>query len=83
MAGLRAVPDPLDRAIAAAQTGPTEVTVRMRQVQLTLPGGRPALLAVPEDLTDLEALGLIGAVLQVRDQIHNAQPRSRLLVPHR
>jgi hypothetical protein len=73
-------PDKLDQAIAAA----ARPVVHLEAITLTLPTGRPAILQVPVDITDLEWLGLIGVLPQVRDSMAERRapaPMPRILVP--
>jgi hypothetical protein len=57
------------------------IQVQMTQVQVRLfPDNRPALIAVPVDVTDVEMLAFIGAALQVSDQLRAARVASQLVV---
>lgn len=42
---------------------------------------RPVALDLPADVTDIEWLGLIGALLSLGDQIRAQRPQSRLVLP--
>ena len=70
--------DKVDEAIKAT------VQVRMAQIGIALLGRqeRPAQLAMPEDITDLELLNIIAVVLQTGDQLRAKRPASRILVPN-
>lgn len=68
-------PDPLDAAIAAAEQ------VEMAQLQVTLLTGRPALIALPKDASDVEILNLIGNILALGDQLRAMRPSSRIIIP--
>ena len=70
-------PDPLDAAIAAAES-----QVEMIQVQVTLATGRPAIIAMPKDATDLEILSLVGQALMLGDKLRAMRPSSRLVLPN-
>lgn len=65
----------------------TEQGVAGFRVTIALMGdpNRPAELAVPSDLTELEALNLIAQVLALADHLRSerkkSEPRSRLYVP--
>jgi hypothetical protein len=71
-------PDPVEAAIAAAN-GPKQVLMSQVNVPLLGRQDRPAVLAVPSDISDVELLALIGAVLQVGDQLRSQRPTSRLV----
>lgn len=74
--------DAIDKAIAGA----AEPAVTMAQVELSLaPDGRPAVLAVPLDITEHEALMLAGYVtLELIPYLSRAAaPPSRVWVPPR
>jgi hypothetical protein len=45
-----------------------------------MPNGRPAAVAVPKDITDLELLALVGQVLAVGDKLRNQRPASGLVI---
>ena len=61
MSHLKALPDPVDAAIAAASEPPP---VRLAQVQVTIAStGRPAVIAIPDDATDAEIAELCGWML--------------------
>jgi hypothetical protein len=78
MSRLAALPDPINAAIAA------EERVEMIQVQIKLaPNGRPALLAVPKDVSDFELLALFGQILVIGDQLRAQRPASRIIVAGR
>lgn len=66
----------IDQAVAA-----TEQQVTMVQVEIPLPSGRPMLLALPADVTDLEALQGIGAYLVAIDRIRAQRPKHGIVVP--
>ena len=67
--------DPIADAIAATQQ------VTLTQVQFTLSTGRPAMLAVPVDLTAEEALSLINGVTNMYGQLQAKRPASRIVLP--
>lgn len=69
-------PDSIDVAIAKAAPQATTANIAL----LRNPN-RPALLVVPSDITDLELIGLIAAVVQVGDELRAKRPPARLLVP--
>jgi len=71
-----AQPDVIDRAIATA--APPTITA---QIALLNRRDRVAALSIPADITDLEWLGLVGAILQIGDQLRARRPSSRLVVP--
>jgi hypothetical protein len=81
------VPDTLDRAIAKAlgEAVPEEQTVTMADVPVTISStGRPAILSLPVDLTDVELHELAAfLLLAVPAQLARArgEVRSRLIVP--
>ncbi|HEY8869646.1 MAG TPA: hypothetical protein VIM30_09660 [Candidatus Limnocylindrales bacterium] len=66
----------IDRAIATA--APPTITA---QIALLNRRDRVAALSIPADITDLEWLGLVGAILQIGDQLRARRPSSRLVVP--
>jgi hypothetical protein len=70
--------DPVGAAISVVLQPPV---VRGATCQITLPTGRPAMLTVPEDVTDLELLGLVTAAVQFGMSLRAKQPSSRILVP--
>ena len=72
------MPDAIDAAIAAAE--PTQQRVQGTVNLLNRPD-RLVALDLPADITDLEWLGLIGALLSLRDQIAAQRPGSRILLP--
>ena len=65
--------DPVEQAITA--------TERLVQVQITLPSGKHAMLAVPADLSAEDTLGLIGGVTNVYVQVKAQRPASRIILP--
>lgn len=70
----------IDRAIASVEHQP----LQMRPFTIALLGnqGRPVQIAIPVDLTDEEALGLVFGVLQAVDAVRLARkPISPILVP--
>jgi hypothetical protein len=69
-------PDSIDVAIQKAAPRATTANIALLGNQ-----NRPALLVVPDDITEMELLGLIGAVLQIGDQLRARRPVARLLVP--
>jgi len=70
-----ATPDPLDAAIAAAES-----TIQMMQLQMALPTGRPIIFTLPVDVTEAEILAGVGAYLAAAQQVRNAQPKSRIVM---
>lgn len=68
--------DPIDVAIAKAAPQATTANIAL----LGNPH-RPALLVVPNDITEMELLGLIAVVLQVGDQLRAQRPSARILLP--
>ncbi len=75
--------DQIDQAIAGA-----ERQVSMVEIPLTLPSGRPVVLAIPADITGLELINLVGWLTADRGGLREtieqmAAPRSRLIVPRR
>lgn len=83
--------DPVAAAIAATGGGAPDqqqATVAMRQWQVGLaPDNRPAILLLPDDLTDQELLELAGWILTgYRQQVKQfvaPTPLSRLTLPGR
>ena len=71
------MPDPIDAAINAT----AGQRIRMMQVQIPLPSGRPCHLAVPADLSADDALAICHAIPEVYARAQEAQPRVRLLLP--
>lgn len=69
-------PDSIDVAIAKAAPQATTANIAL----LGNPN-RPALLVVPNDVTDMELIGLIAAVIQIGDQLRAQRPSARLLLP--
>jgi hypothetical protein len=74
------VSGPIDDAIAATDPGPTLAMVEV-PINLTTTG-RPAIVAVPEDITDAEVMELTAWMLRsLRGHIGaNVRARSRLVV---
>lgn len=68
------MPDAIDGAIAAA--GQPELL----QVQVKLHSGKAAMLALPLDFDDTDAISLVEVVTSVRNQLRE---RERLLDPTR
>ena len=72
--------DKVDSAIAATEQAPQS----MMQVQLPLGSGRPMVVALPTDFTDIEALQAIQGLLMAMDQMRaqrQAVTPSGILVP--
>ena len=72
--------DAVDRAIETAKP-----VVQLITVQGTLNSGRPCVISVPVDVTELELLSLLDGVLRIGDQLRARRlatvPGPRLLVP--
>ena len=67
--------DKVDAAIAS-----TPPTVEMAQVQIQLPPrGRPAIVAMPRDVTTEEALALLMAIPEIIAELRKANPAARLV----
>lgn len=66
---------------AHATPEPQGLQVEMAQVPFQLNSGRPALVAVPKDVTDLELLSFFGALLALGDQLRAMRPSSRIELP--
>lgn len=82
MGGLHAVRgDRVDAAIASAANPGEPKGIEMRTLTIQLGTGRPAALVLPADVTDVELLGLISAVLQAGENLRAERPRSRLHLP--
>ena len=64
------------------QPDPVEQPVQMAQAQIPLPSGRPFVVALPIDFTDVEALQAVSALLMVMDQIRAQRPSSRIVIPN-
>ena len=77
--------DKVNAAIVAAEQ-PVQQQVTMTQIQLPLGSGRPMIVALPTDFSDIEALqavqGLLIALDQMRAQRAAATP-SGILLPGR
>lgn len=71
--------DKIAKAIAATEA-PQEIDAMQVQIRLA-PNGRPAMIAVPKDITDMEWLSLTRAMLDVGDQLRKQRPTSRLVLP--
>jgi hypothetical protein len=71
-------PDPLAAAIAQASQ-PAEIA--MVQAEFSLPTGRPVMMAVPQDITDFEILGLVAIALHMGDKLRAQRPKSRIHLP--
>lgn len=72
------MPDAIDAAIADAEPKPQRVQAT---VKLLGRDQRLVVLDLPADISDLEWLGLIGALLGLGDQIRAQRPNSRLVLP--
>lgn len=61
-------PDPIDRAIGAVQA---PAPIEMANVSLKIMGkdDRPAAISIPKDVTDVELLALVAAILHIGDQL--------------
>lgn len=69
--------DQLERAIASAEA---PKTISVEQVQVTLaPDGRPAIFVLPADLSDVEAIELVGALYQAIRYVVAKRPSARIL----
>jgi hypothetical protein len=75
-----AAPDKVDEAIAAAEAKPT---VEMAQAQIRIMGreDRPAIIAMPKDVTDMELIALMVSVAQFGDQLRAQRPSARIIIP--
>lgn len=64
-------PDQIGAAIAStdAKDSPAPQQVTMMQVQLPLGSGRPMIVALPNDFTDIEALQAVQGLLMAMDQM--------------
>jgi hypothetical protein len=74
-------PDPIDKAIAA-----TEQQVTMMQVQLPLGSGRPMVVALPSDFSDVEAVQAMQGLLMAMDQMRaqrQVQTPSGIVLPNK
>jgi len=65
--------DAIDQAIADA----SQPEVKMAQFGLQLSSGRPAGLMVPEDISDVEWLSLIGGLLKIGDSLRAKREASQ------
>lgn len=72
-------PDKVDAALAAADA-PQAVQMAQATVQLMGNPQRPAMIAVPPDITDIELLSLIGNVLGFGDQLRARRQAANGLV---
>lgn len=54
----------------------------LAQVKVALLGNqdRPAIIGVPQDITEMELLNLVGNVLAIGDQLRAQRPKHRLEV---
>lgn len=68
--------DPVDAAINAV-----EERIEMMQLQVDLPSGRPAMVAVPADMTEVELLGLVSWATHPKGLRAGLKPKSRIIVP--
>lgn len=83
MKELKALPDPVEAAIAAAEE---PAPLRIARIQVTIAStGRPAAVEIPADATDAELAELCGwmltAVLGNLRAQRAAQPASRIILP--
>lgn len=64
-------PDFLDAAIAAVaqKEGPQPVDLVNVNIKIMGREDRPAAMSIPKDITDMELLGLVAAVLQIGDEL--------------
>ena len=72
--------DKITPAIQAAET--KEQQVEMVRVQLQIPpNGRPVILALPKDITDIEIIATMCQVAALGDQLRAQRPVSRIILP--
>jgi|GEM_PF-5429674 hypothetical protein len=71
----------VDAAVNAQPTVPEAQQVEMVQVQIGLNSGRPAVVAIPKDITELELLSFFGQMLALGDQLRAQRPTSRIVLP--
>lgn len=64
-----------------AEPAPTVVPLMQAQIRLLNDPRRPAILSIPQDISDLEALALINAVLQITDSLRAQRSASRIILP--
>ena len=69
--------DRVDAAIAAARGEAPKP--EMVQIPMTLGTGRPFVVALPRDFTDMEALQAVQGLLMAMDRIRQMAPASRLV----
>lgn len=69
------------RRQAGVPTLPVAPSVTGATAQLTLPSGRPAMITVPVDITELEIIGLVNGVIQFGMELRAKRPGSRILLP--
>lgn len=73
--------DQLAKAIEAVEQQAS--SVEMVQFQLKLPpNGRPAVIAIPKDVTDFEIIAVMVQVAAIGDQLRAQRPASRIIVPN-
>lgn len=76
--------DKVAKAVDAVEAKEQLVQVDMQQVQVKLLGrdDRPAAIAVPRDITDLEIINLMVNIAVLGDQLRALRPSSRIIVPN-
>ena len=72
--------DKLAEAIADVESKPIKMAGPF-QMQIMGNPNRPAILSLPVDVTDIELLAIIGAVLQIGDTLRAQRPSSRIIIP--
>lgn len=76
-------PDKIDEAISATEEKVVQVEMAAVGVKLLNNDARPAHIAVPTDISELEVLSLIASIIQITDQLRAKRPNSRIIVPGR
>lgn len=71
----------IKRAIGKVDGTEQPTAIKMQQFQIRLHTGRPAMLAVPADITTEEALGVIFQALVQMDQLMTKNKTKGLIVP--
>jgi len=72
------------RRLASAPPAAPQQGVELTSVTLRLATGRPAIISVPTDASDIEVLSIINGVTQLADRLRAQRlqgPASRLLIP--
>lgn len=80
MTELRALPDPIDAAIAAAEQ-PAPVQIAQTTAQLLGNPVRLMQIGLPADATDMEILNAVGVVLAFGDALRAQRTSSRIILP--